>query len=178
MGHVVSVRLFPSTGPRVRDHLQVRMIEALLAVLHPRWHARLEVPVYRPARGVIDVLLHDAEQGDIVAGEGHSVLSAVERQLRWAALKCDSLPSADGWPFGQPVEPRATRLLLLRSCAEMHDLVRALPATFRAAYPSDSRAAVDALTGSTTTWLGSAIVWADIRGAATRILEGPPRRLR
>ena len=99
MGHEVSVRLFPGTGPRVRDHLQVRMIEALLASLHPRWHARLEVAVYRPVRGVIDVVLQDRETSDLVAGESHSVLATVERQVRWAGQKADSLPSAAGWPW-------------------------------------------------------------------------------
>lgn len=43
LGHDVSIRLFPSTGPRVRDHIQTRMIEALLDILDPRWNARLEV---------------------------------------------------------------------------------------------------------------------------------------
>src|SRR6478752_8062609 len=60
VGHDASVRLYPSSGPRVRDHVQVRMLEALLGALHPRWRARLEVPVYRPVHGVIDVVLDDA----------------------------------------------------------------------------------------------------------------------
>jgi transcriptional regulator with XRE-family HTH domain len=45
VGHDVSVRLYPSSGPRVRDHVQVRMLETLLRALQPRWRARLEVPV-------------------------------------------------------------------------------------------------------------------------------------
>jgi len=179
MGHQVSLRLFPSTGPRVRDHLQLRMVEALLGVLDPRWMAHLEVPVYRPARGVIDVLLQDRDGPDLVAGEGHSVLGSVERQLRWAALKADSLPSAPGWPFNSALDtPRVGRLLLLRSCAAMHDLVAAAPASFSSAYPGDPRDAVAALTRPTGAWPGAAIVWADVRGTGTRILDGAPRALR
>jgi len=179
LGHEVSVRIFPTTGPRVRDHLQVRMIEALLTVLHPRWHARLEVAVYRPVRGVIDIVLQDVETADLVAGEGHSVLATVERQLRWAGQKADSLPSATGWPWADLHEdPRVSRLLLLRSCPAMHELVRALPDTFRTAYPADTEAAVAALTTGQEPWPGATIIWADIDGAGTTILRGLPRALR
>lgn len=69
MGFDTSIRLFQSNGPRIRDRIQALMIEALLAVLHQRWTARLEVAVYRPVRGVIDVVLRDRDTDDIVAGE-------------------------------------------------------------------------------------------------------------
>ena len=59
LGCDLSVRLFPNTGPRIRDRLQVAMTEALLALLHPRWQPHPEVPVYRPVRGVIDLVLAD-----------------------------------------------------------------------------------------------------------------------
>ena len=39
LGCDLSVRLFPGTGPRIRDRIQVAMSEALLASLHPRWRA-------------------------------------------------------------------------------------------------------------------------------------------
>lgn len=179
MGHDVSVRLFPTDGPRVRDHLQVRMVEALLGELDGRWIPRLEVPVYRPARGVIDVVLQERDAGDLIAGEGHSMLTTVERQVRWAALKADSLPSAPGWPFtDSPASPEVSRLLVLRSCAAMHELVAATMATFRAAYPADTRQAVDALTGSSSGWPGSSIVWVDVRGLHSRLLDGWPRAIR
>jgi Helix-turn-helix. len=176
LGHDVSIRLFPSTGPRVRDHLQTRMIEALLEVLHPRWHARLEVSVYRPARGVIDVVLHDAAANEVVAGEGHSGLRTVEHQLRWAGQKADSLPSARGWPWADTVEPRRIgRLLLLRSTAATRALATELPHLFRAAYPAPSRDAWDSLTTAGVPWPGAAILWVDVHGERTRILQGAPR---
>jgi transcriptional regulator with XRE-family HTH domain len=124
MGHRASIRLFPTDGPRVRDHLQLRMEEALLRDLHGRWVPRLEVAVYQPVRGVIDLVLQDRATQDLVAGESHSVLTTVEHQLRWAGQKADSLASADGWPWADtPEPPRIGRLLLLRSCRAMHDLV-------------------------------------------------------
>ena len=98
------------------------MIEALLTALHPRWTPHLEVAVYRPVRGVIDVVLQDRDTLDLVAGEAHSLLHTVEGQLRWAGQKADSLASATGWPWADAVEtPRTGRLLLLRSCSAMHD---------------------------------------------------------
>ena len=108
---------FPSSGPRVRDRHQVRMIEALLRDAHARWEPRLEVPVYHPVRGVIDLVLHDRETDDLVAGEGHSELSAVDAQIRWARQKADALPSANGWPWSDARRPKVMRLLLLRDTA-------------------------------------------------------------
>ena len=63
MGRDVSIRLFESATPQVRDRIQVRMVEALLASLHQRWTPRLEVAVHRPVRGVIDVVLQDTLHG-------------------------------------------------------------------------------------------------------------------
>ena len=179
MGHDVSIRLYPGTGPRVRDHIQVRMIEALLASLHPRWIARLEVAVYRPVRGVIDVVLQDRESGDVVAGEGHSVLHSVERQVRWAGQKADALASARGWLWSdRQDQPAIGRLLLLRSTAAMRSMVQAVPVTFETAYPARTKDAMDALTTSERPWPGHAIVWVQVDGAATRLLAGPPRGVR
>jgi transcriptional regulator with XRE-family HTH domain len=78
LGSDVSVRLFRSDAPRIRDRIQAPMIEAFLDPLHPRWTPRLEVAVYRPVRGVIDLVLQDALTNDLVAGEGHGALHAVD----------------------------------------------------------------------------------------------------
>ena len=177
LGRDLSLRLFPSSGPRIRDHVQARMIEALLEVLDPRWLARLEVPVYHPVRGVIDVVLQERETHALLAGEGHSQIRAAEQQLRWAAEKADALPSARGRPWADLLEPPpVSRLLLLRSTEATRAVVRSLPATFRAAYPGPTRDAYRALTTSER-WPGSAIVWVDVSGARTRVLHGPPRGL-
>jgi transcriptional regulator with XRE-family HTH domain len=178
LGTDVSIRLYPTDGPRVHDHIQVRMIEALLRVLHPRWRARLEVGVYRPVRGVIDVALHDPAANQVVATESHSGLHTVEQQLRWAGQKADALPSARGWPWGDAQEPPAiSRLLLLRTTEANRALVRDLAATFRTAYPGSTPDAYAALTSADRTWPGAAVVWVDVRGAGTRVLQGPPRGL-
>ena len=180
LGRNVSVRLFESAAtPHVRDRLQVQMIEALLTALDPRWMPRLEVAVYRPVRGVIDVVLQDRDTLDLVAGEAHSLLHTVEGQLRWAGQKADALASATGWPWADAVEPpRIGRLLLLRSCSAMHDLLRAGPRTFAAAYPGDTEQAVATLTGPHGRWPDAAVAWVAIDGKDTRLLAGSPRALR
>lgn len=178
LGRSVSIRLFEDTVPVLRDRIQVLMIEALLAALHARWMARLEVAVTWPIHGVIDVVLQDRATLDLVAGEGHSLLHTVEGQLRRAGEKADSLPSAAGWPWADTLEPPTIgRLLLLRSCSQMHELVRSLPATFAAAYPGSTEQAVRALTGPTERWPGAAIVWVSVDGKDTRLLHGVPREV-
>ena len=180
LGRDVSVRLFESVAvPHVRDRLQAQMIEALLSALHPRWTPRLEVAVYRPVRGVIDIVLQDREAQDLVAGEAHSLLHTVEGQLRWAGQKADALMSATGWPWADAIDPpRTSRLLVLRSCSAMHALLEAVPRTFATAYPGDTERAVAALTGPEGRWPGAAIIWVAIDGKDTRLLTGPPRAIR
>ena len=52
----------PNTGPLIWDRHQARIVEGLLGKLHPRWRPATEVGVTRPARGWIDVVLHDARE--------------------------------------------------------------------------------------------------------------------
>ena len=180
LGRDVSMRLFESAYvPHVRDRLQAQMIEALLSALDPRWTPRLEVAVHHPVRGVIDIVLQDRDTQDLVAGEAHSLLHTVEGQLRWAGQKADALASATGWPWTDTIDtPRTGRLLLLRSCSAMHELVKAVPRTFAAAYPADTELAVAALTGPGARWPGAAVAWVAVDGKDTRLLAGPPRALR
>lgn len=174
LGTDASIRLFETTGPRLQDHVQVRLLTALLARLHPRWGRRLEVPVYRPSRGVIDLVLVERDGRQVVSGEAHSVLESAERQIRWAALKTDALPSADGYPWGARA-PSVRRLLVLRSTSEMRATVNAASAVFGAAYPGATRQATRSLTGPTGTLDADSIVWVDGSGVAGRLLDGPPR---
>ena len=169
LGADLSIRVFPNTGPRIRDRFQVAMTEALLAMLHPRWQATPEVPVYRPVRGVIDVVLEDRGGADTVATELHSRLQRVEQQLRWSVQKADALA-------GRPdmAQRRVGRLLVVRNTAAMRDLVRAAPGTFAAAYPAPVADVMDALAG-TAPWPGPGLLWADVARGVARVLRAPPR---
>jgi len=160
LGATVSVRLQPTTGPRIRDHLQARMVEALLQEAHPSWHRLVEVTVHRPARGTIDLVLSRVGS-PVVATECHSELRRLEQQLRWAMDKAESLPSAAAWTFlAAETDPGpASRLLVLRSTRAMRDLANSFEQTLRAAYPAGTTEAVRALREPNVSWPGAAIIW-------------------
>lgn len=176
LGATVSIRLQPTTGPRIRDHLQERMVEALLEILHPSWHRLVEVTVHRPSRGAIDVVLGRL-RSPVVAVELHSDLRRLEQQIRWAADKSESLPSAEAWSFlSAAAQPGpASRLLVLRSTRAMRDLARSFERTLHAAYPARTSDAVRALIEPEVAWPGAAIIWAEVASGRTRILPTPPR---
>jgi transcriptional regulator with XRE-family HTH domain len=172
LGLDISVRLYPTTGPVIRDRHQAAIVEMLIRSLDPSWRRLVEVPVRLPARGVIDLVV---ARDVIVATEIHSDLRAVEQTIRWAGDKADSLPSADAWQMLSAGEPRRVdRLLVIRSTRSNRDIVRAHAATFATAYPGDSAAARAALTGMGA-WPGSSILWAHVEGGrAELLLRHPP----
>jgi transcriptional regulator with XRE-family HTH domain len=169
LGADLSIRVFPQSGPRIRDHIQVAMSETLLAGLAPRWRPSPEVPVYRPIRGVIDVVLQDGDGPDTVASELHSQLRRVEQQVRWSVQKADALAASP-----DQAGRRVSRLLVVRNTASMRDVMRAASSTLGAAYPARAADAIASLCGDAS-WPGAAILWIDLRGTASRLLDGPPR---
>ncbi len=174
LGGTFSVRLYPGTGPRLRDPIQARITEALVRILDPRWTRMLEVPVYRPARGVIDLVAHDRAAGIIVATEVQSELRRLEQQIRWSNEKAGSVPSADFWRFVDDA-PRVDRLLVLRSTRANRALATRFGETLATAYPARADDAYRALTTPDAPWPGSALIWASVDGDQTRILERAPR---
>ena len=134
----------------------------------------VEVPVYRPASGVIDLVAHDRAAGILVATEIQSEIRRLEQQLRWSKQKADALPSADFWRFVEG-DPRIDRLLVLRSTHANRELASRFDETLRAAYPAPSADAFRALTTADGPWPGSAVLWARVEGDVATILERPPR---
>jgi transcriptional regulator with XRE-family HTH domain len=169
LGADLSVRLFPNAGPRIRDRLQVAMSEALIATLHPRWRVTPEVPVERPVRGVIDLVLRDRSGPDVVSTEIHSQLRRVEQQIRWAAQKTEALAA-----LHEVDSRRMGRLLVLRNTVAMRDVVRSSSGLLAAAYPARTVDAMASLCG-TATWPGAAMIWATIERGEARLLDWPPR---
>jgi transcriptional regulator with XRE-family HTH domain len=112
LGADLSLRVYPNTGPAIRDRHQARLLELLLGTVHPRWQVATEVAVRRPNRGWIDAVLHDPGARLIVASELQSELRRLEQLIRWQAMKAESLPSWEGWGhLGD--EPAISRLLVL-----------------------------------------------------------------
>ena len=173
LGADLSIRLYPNTGPRIRDHIQARIVEELHRIAHPRWQRYTEVPVYRPARGRVDLVLHDPIAAIVVATEVHSQVRRLEQQLGWARLKTDSLPSAAFWRSLE-VEPTVGQLVVLRSTRATRELARQFESTFRAGYPARSVDVFAAVAGEGD-WPGNGLLWADVEGGAARLLDRPPR---
>jgi len=148
LGADLAARVYPQTGPRIRDRHQVRMADVLLGALHPRWQAMPEVAVRRPVRGWIDLALRDPAANLLVATELESELHRVEQLIRWSAEKAAAIRAG-------------SRLLVVRWTRHNRDVVEASRRLLREAYPADPRDALEALTG-TTTWPGPALIWARI----------------
>jgi uncharacterized membrane protein len=119
---------------------------------------------------VIDLVLVDRESPTAVACESHGELRRLEEQLRWANEKADAL--AELPEFGGRA---ICRLLRLRDCAAMRELVQAVPDLFRAAYPGSARDAVEALVVGRGSLPSASLLWVDVRGSTTRVVARPPR---
>lgn len=137
LGADLSIRYFTGTGARIHDRFQAPMIEELLRVLDERWTARLEVPIPRPGRGVVDVLLEDRSSPTTVVGEAQSEFRRIEEQLRWVAEKAQAIESPDR---------SVSRLLVLRSTVATREISRRYRSILSAAYPARTSDVVDALT--------------------------------
>jgi transcriptional regulator with XRE-family HTH domain len=158
LGADLAVRLYPNTGPAIRDRHQARILETLLAILHPRWHSYPEIAVRRPSRGWIDVGLHDRHGKVIVATEIQSELRRLEQIIRWSSEKAAALPSWEGWPqLGEP--PEVSQLLIARDTRATRDAAREFRRTLDAAYPAHPDDALAALIGGDR-WPGPAVLWA------------------
>lgn len=167
LGLDLSVRLYPGTGPLIRDHLQAAMAEALLGIIHERWRPSLEVWVRRPVRGVIDLVLDAQDSAEPrIATEAHSELRRLEQQVRWSGAKANALAEAS--------QRRTSRLLLLRNSRHVRAVVAAHAEVIRAAYPARAADAFASLTGERA-WPGDAILWADVDDGHARIRPTPPR---
>ncbi len=176
LGADLAIRAYPNTGARLRDRLQAPVVEELLRIAHPRWRRLIEVPVYRPSRGVVDVVLIDPSARLVVADEVESQLHRLEQQVRWAKQKAEALPSADFWRHLEgPHE--VSRLLVLRSTRATRELAIRFEETLRAAYPARTREVYEALVGAAA-WPGAGILWSEVDARGARILATPPRFVR
>jgi transcriptional regulator with XRE-family HTH domain len=168
LGANLATRVYPDTGPSVRDRHQVRTTEGLLASLHPRWRATPEVAVRQPVRGWVDVALHDPAAALVVAAEIESLLRRLEQLLRWSQEKAEALPSSPAWPsWSATARPAISRLLVVRWTRANREVARDARRLLAAAYPADPR---DALTG-TATWPGPTLLWIRLVGPGAGALD-------
>lgn len=176
LGGELSLRFHPGTGPLVRDHLQAAMIEALIGGLDDSWSPEVEVPVWTPSRGSVDVVLRRSA-GPIVAGEAQSELRRIEQHIRWSGSKAAALiPQPVDGPATGAERPSVSMLLLLRTSTSNVAVVNQFADTLRSVYPAEHSTALAALRGDAP-WPGSAIVWMDVHRGVATFRGAPPRAL-
>ncbi len=169
-GADLATRLYPTTGPAIRDRWAAPMLELLLAETHPRFARHTEVGVRRPSRGWIDALLHEPRERLAIASELQSELRRLEQLVRWQTAKADSLPSWEGWPhLGE--EPQISRLLVVRRTRATRAVAAEFGRQLRVAYPAHPDDALAALTG-TAPWPGPALVWVTVDAKGARFVHG------
>jgi len=168
LGLDLHARLYPNTGPAIRDWHQARILEALLKQLHPRWRAYPEVAVRRPSRGWVDAMLHDPAAAMIVATEIQSELRRLEQLLRWFPEKVAALPSWEGWAQLGAVAT-TSQLLIVRSTKATRAIGREFERQLAVSYPAHPADALAALTG-TAPWPGAALIWATIERDRVRFI--------
>lgn len=158
LGSDLSLRLYPNTGPTIRDRHQSPILESLLGIVHPRWRRFVEVAVRSPSRGSIDAGLHDSHSGTFVAVEIQSEIRRLEQLIRWSSDKAASLPSWSGWRQLDPA-PVISQLLVIRDTRAARSIAREFRRTLSIAFPADPEDALAALSG-TEPWPGNAVLWA------------------
>lgn len=158
LGTDLSLRMYPTTGPTIRDRHQSAVVEAMLRALHPHWKAFTELAVQRPSRGWIDLGLHHATANVFVATEIQSELRRLEQLIRWSEAKAAALPSWEGWTqLGN--QPAVSRLLIVRDTRTNRAIAADYRRLLRMAFPADGQQALAAIE-SDETWPGAAILWA------------------
>lgn len=170
LGADLSARVYPNTGPLVRDRHQGPILEFALGAVHSRWHPYTEVPIRRPTRGWIDLVLHEARDRLLVATEIESELRRLEQTVRWSAEKAAGLPSWTGWDRLDN-EPRISQLLLVRRTRATRQVASTFARQLVVAFPAHPDDAVSALTG-TAPWAGAALVWVVVDAAGARFASG------
>ena len=158
LGADLSWRLYPNTGPALRDRHQANILEALLAITHPRWQRFIEVAVRRPSRGWIDAGFYAPAASVFVATEIQSDLRRLEQLIRWSEAKAASVPSWDGWDHLGST-PEISRLLVVRDTRATRQVVHEFRRLLRGAYPADASDALASLSGAAP-WPGPALLWA------------------
>ena len=169
LGADLAAHLYPNTGPTIRDRHQARILEWLVAQGHPRWSPYTEVAVRRPARGWIDLVLHDQTAACVLTTEIQSTLARVEQIVRWSGEKSASLPSWDGYTHLGPVST-TSNLLVVRATRATRTIGKEFARQLEVAYPAHPEDAIAALTG-TRPWPGPTLIWVDLRPDALRFLN-------
>lgn len=96
-GHELGWRLYPVATVRLRDSGQLTLAQAIVALAHPSWRSRLEVPVAAGDPRAADLVLTGATE--IIHIEIERALVDFQAQLRAAQVKRELLAARDQRPI-------------------------------------------------------------------------------
>jgi transcriptional regulator with XRE-family HTH domain len=155
LGATFKMALYADAEPMIRDAAHARLVETLLRLRHPGWHATIEAPVPSTLAGQgrrsTDVRLDGARE---------IVLFEVESRIqRWEELarECHDKQAAVQATAGPDVRVHA--VLVLPPTHRNRAVIRSLAATIQAAFPVPDRVLRDALTNQPGPWPGNGILW-------------------
>jgi transcriptional regulator with XRE-family HTH domain len=134
-GHEVALKLFPVATVSLRDSGQLSLANALLRVLHPIWHPRIEVPVAAGDLRAADMLLSHPDE--LVQIEIERALVDFQAQLRSGQLKREVLAAG---------ESRPVRLVLaIPDSHNARERLRSIAGLLERSLPMDTRGVLAAL---------------------------------
>lgn len=155
LGATFKMALYADAEPMIRDAAHARLIETLLRLCHPGWHATIEAPVPNalggPARRSTDVRIDGARQ--IVLFEAES------RIQRWEELARESHDKQAAVQASAEAGVQVHAVLVLPPTHRNRAVIRSLAATVQAAFPVPDRILCDALTNQPGAWPGNGILW-------------------
>ena len=147
LGADLSVRLFPTTGPRIHDRFQAAMEEALLAGAAPAVDRLAGGAVVTSRRGASSTWCSTTGRRRCSWPASSTARSAASssRSAGIARRSCRCRRRTCGGSRRRDGEPATSRLLVLRSTRDLRDLARAFESTLAAAYPARAADVVAAL---------------------------------
>jgi len=155
LGATFKMALYADAEPMIRDAAHALLVETLLRLRHPGWHATVEamVPGISPgqARRSTDVRFE---------GAGQIVLCEVESRIqRWEELarECHDKQAAVQATAGTGVAVHA--VLVLPPTHRNRGIIRSLSSTAHAAFPAPNEALRDAFRSQPGPWPGDGILW-------------------
>lgn len=129
-GHELGWRLHPVATVRLRDSGQLGLAQAIVAVAHPSWRPRLEVPVAPSDARAADLLLTGATE--IIHIEIERALVDFQAQLRSAQLKRGLIAAREARPIRLVIAVPATRTTRERLAPFAQLIGQTMPASSRA----------------------------------------------
>ena len=151
LGAEVRIAIYPSGSPLIHDAAHARIVETVVAATDPRWHATVESPVPGPGRRSTDIRLELA--GIVVLMEVETRVQGLEGIIRECSDKRVAVLEAS------PRDRIVHVVLVLPATTHHRTLVRAHPATLKAAFPAGSNDLAAALADVGRPWPGDGILW-------------------